>query len=121
LVKVIAVVALTLSLGLHWAFLQSVAWAGMIVQYSKDDSVTSALSKTFDGKHACKLCRIVEAGRSAEKAPAIEVKVPKLAACSPVVLTVWLAENPIQRLPERGPAELTARFEAPPLPPPRQA
>lgn len=116
-----AVVVLTLSLGLHWAVLQSVAWAGMVVSYSQEGSLSSALAKTFDGQHACKLCRIVEAGRSAEKAPVVEVKLPKLEACSPVLLTVALAEAPVVILAERDLPILKARTDAPLLPPPRRA
>ncbi len=34
--KMIAVLVLVLSLGLHWAFLQSVGWVSMIVRYAQD-------------------------------------------------------------------------------------
>lgn len=58
---------LVLSLGLHWALLQTVAWTGMIVSYSQGASFKEALSKTFDGKHPCCLCKVVQQGRAAEK------------------------------------------------------
>jgi len=67
LAKSLLVLALVLSLGLHWAFLQSVAWTGMLVNYSQDASFTEAWSKTFDGKHPCKLCTSIQKGRAAEK------------------------------------------------------
>ncbi|MFO1461475.1 MAG: hypothetical protein U1G08_18990 [Verrucomicrobiota bacterium] len=120
-VKAIAVVLLTLSLGLHWALLQSVAWAGMVVRYSQEDSLSTALAKTFDGRHACKLCRIVQAGRSAEKAPAVEVKLPKFEACAPVKVAMAVVELPVTELPERPLPILRSRTDAPLLPPPRQA
>ena len=44
------VLVLVLSLGLHWALLQSIAWVGMIASYSRVASLAEALSKTFDGK-----------------------------------------------------------------------
>ncbi|MBL9173602.1 MAG: hypothetical protein JNL10_08715 [Verrucomicrobiales bacterium] len=120
-VKAVAVVVLTLSLGLHWALLQSVAWAGMIARYAQEDSLSTALAKTFDGRHACKLCRIVEAGRSAEKAPAAEVKLPKFEACAPVRTTLAAAELPAKELPERSLPILKSRTDTPLLPPPRRA
>lgn len=120
-VKAIAVVVLTLSLGLHWALLQSVAWAGMVVRYSQEESLSSALAKTFDGQHACKLCRIVQAGRSAEKAPVVELKLPKFEACAPVLLTTVLAETTEFILADRDVPILKSRSDAPPLPPPRRA
>ncbi len=58
---------LVLSLGLHWAVLQTIAWTGMIVKYSRDASFTEAVSKTFDGEHPCKLCLAIEKGRADEK------------------------------------------------------
>lgn len=61
------VLALTLSLGAHWAFLQSAAWFSMVVTYSQDATFTEALEKTFDGEHPCRLCDFVQEGKKAEK------------------------------------------------------
>jgi hypothetical protein len=60
---------LALSLGLHWSLLQSVAWVGMVVNYSHDGSFGEALEKTFDGKHPCTLCKAIAAGKKSEKQP----------------------------------------------------
>jgi len=59
--------ALACSIGLHWGFLQSVAWVGMIVSYSRDASFTEAVSKTFDGKHPCCMCKAIKSARAEEK------------------------------------------------------
>ncbi len=67
LAKSLVVLTLVLSLGLHWAVLQSVAWAGMLVKYSQDASFSEAWSKTFDGQHPCKLCTSIQKGRAAER------------------------------------------------------
>ncbi|MBX9742333.1 MAG: hypothetical protein K2W99_02160 [Chthoniobacterales bacterium] len=40
--------------------LQGVAWASMIQEYSKNDSLTNAVQKTFSGKHPCSLCKKIE-------------------------------------------------------------
>jgi hypothetical protein len=67
IVRYATVLVLTFSLGLHWALLQTVAWTGMIASYSQKSSLTEAISRTFDGLHPCKLCKVVEQGRAAEK------------------------------------------------------
>ncbi len=67
LAKSLLVVALVLSLGMHWAFLQSVAWAGMLADYSQNASFAVAWSKTFGGQHPCKLCTSIQKGRAEEK------------------------------------------------------
>jgi hypothetical protein len=61
------VLALVLAIGGHWALLQSAAWLGMAVSFSKTESVSVALEKTFDGKHPCPLCKLVKAGKSSER------------------------------------------------------
>lgn len=63
------VVALPLmfAVGGHWAVLQTVAWAGMVVSYSQDNSLGDAISMTFDGAHPCKMCKIVKEGRADEQ------------------------------------------------------
>jgi len=66
-IRFATVMVLVLSLGLHWAFLQSVAWVGMIVSYSHKASLAEAVSKTFDGKHPCCLCKMIQKGRADEK------------------------------------------------------
>ena len=59
-----------ISIGLHWAVLQSAAWVGMAVAYSVEKgSVVEGLSDTFDGDHPCPLCKAVEKGVSSEQQP----------------------------------------------------
>ena len=64
------VAALMISIGLHWAVLQSAAWVGMAVAYSVEKgSVVEGLSETFDGDHPCPLCKAVEKGVESERQP----------------------------------------------------
>jgi len=65
-IRFVTVLVLVLSLGLHWAFLQSVAWVSMIVTYSHEASFTEAVSKTFDGKHPCCMCKAIKKARAEE-------------------------------------------------------
>jgi hypothetical protein len=67
LAKGLLVMALTLSLGAQWAFLQSVAWTGMLYTYGKEFGLSKAVSMTFDGKHPCGLCRAIEKGKSDQR------------------------------------------------------
>jgi len=65
--KVMLVLALSFSLGAHWAFLQVVAWAGMLISYSQTSGFIAGVSATFDGKHPCPLCLVVQKGRQDEQ------------------------------------------------------
>ncbi len=65
--RAVTIMALCLSIGLHWVAVQSVAWTTMIVEYCQKTSLPEAIAKTFDGKHPCSLCHAVQKGRSSEK------------------------------------------------------
>lgn len=58
---------LVISLGGQWALLQSVAWTGMLINYSRDGSIKEAVCKTFDGKHPCCLCKAIAAGKKSDQ------------------------------------------------------
>ena len=75
----VAFLALFLLAGGHWAILQTGAWTGMIVAYTKDGNVSTAISRTFDGKHPCALCCAVRDGRKQEekKAPGLQWELKK--------------------------------------------
>ena len=63
----ILVLALSFSIGLQWAVVQGAAWVGMIVSYSKEATISQTLSRTFDGRHPCKLCKAAQRGESTQK------------------------------------------------------
>lgn len=65
--KWIVVGTIILGMGAHWVILQSVAWTGMVINYSQCSSFKEALQKTFDGKHPCSICKAVKAGRQSEQ------------------------------------------------------
>ncbi len=60
-------VAVLTMLGGHWLALQSVAWARMIVDYSRQASLAKAVASTFDGDHPCALCLKIREGRQEER------------------------------------------------------
>jgi hypothetical protein len=119
-------VSLTAMTGGHWLALQSVAWARMIVAFSQEASLQTAVAKTFDGRHPCPICLQVRKGwgdaqqeenrrpmLKLEKAPEFfweirQLTIPSLpiftAACTAVV-----------------PRFVSEFISSPPTPPPRWA
>lgn len=52
--------------GGHWGALQLVAWTSMVIDFSREAPVATAVSMTFDGQNACSLCKTVERGLADE-------------------------------------------------------
>jgi len=52
--------------GGHWAALQTVAWTGMLIEYSKNATFVDAVSKTFGGEAPCSMCRSIESEKAKE-------------------------------------------------------
>ena len=118
--KCFVVLALVLVIGAHWALLQSAAWVGMAVSFSKTDSLTTALQKTFDGQHPCQLCKLVKAGKASEQKrdlQKLETKFDFLTVAGSCGLFPPRPIRPFVPQSERGDLLLLA----PPLPPPRAA
>lgn len=81
--RIIAATLLALFLGVHWFALQSVGWASMLVSRTQTAGWQEAVRTTFDGDHPCEVCKLVSAGRKAEKLPSVEFKVTKIEAGVP--------------------------------------
>lgn len=114
------VLALVIVTGGHWVLLQSAAWMGMIYNYSDRSTVVEAIDKTFSGKFPCRLCKLVRAGKAAEKKHEI-IKLEAKFDFSFVVGTAWLfPPRPCRQFSATHSFSL-ARFEAPLTPPPRCA
>jgi len=115
--KWLLVAMLSLTLGFHWALLQSVAWVGMIIEYFGQGSFQQAVANTFDGQHLCPICKLVRAGKNAEgksESRSTLQKFDLFVDGSSVFYFPPFSESPFSRLPL-----MTSRLEAPPLPPPR--
>ena len=118
--KVAVILAVALSIGLHWALLQSVAWTGMFVTFAQQTTLRAAFTKTFDGKHPCRICKLVREGQQSEKSKESLlplVKIESLPCATAFVLT------PPTLLPSPTAPDTLAslRAESPPIPPPRAA
>jgi len=76
--RLVLIVTLVLTTGLHWAFLQSVAWTVMLADNLNHGSVAQAVERTFDGKHPCSLCKAIAAGKQSEHKAQFTVQLKKL-------------------------------------------
>lgn len=115
------VLLVCLSLGMHWALLQGIAWTGMLISFASEGTVIEAVEKTFDGQHGCALCAKVkegrdsdqkqpqQAGQSLKKMDAVLVEITKLIAPSGERISFAL----IREL-------MVKRNEMPETPPPRR-
>jgi hypothetical protein len=118
LAQLLVATTLIFVIGLHWVILQSVAWTGMIIVYSQTAPLLDAVEKTFDGKHPCKICKVVDEGKKAEKKQSSRKLASKLDFfCNPELLAV--APPAPFSLPIAELKHSVTRTDAPPGPPPR--
>jgi hypothetical protein len=118
--RIALVLSLVCVVGGHWAVLQSLAWLGMTVTFSRTDRLDVAIEKTFGGQHPCNLCHFVAEGKKSERTKQIVKAETRLdLISSPCFILPTPTEHSI---------ELTGflvtgclRLEAPPSPPPRLA
>lgn len=116
--KFAVVVLLVLATGGQWFLLQSLAWVQMTVNYAQTDSFSTALQKTFDGKHPCALCKLVKRGKAAERehgqtAPQTKFDFHLMTGSCGLV-----PPRPLRHFTPLL-ADAVLRAEAPALPPPR--
>jgi hypothetical protein len=113
--------AVFLSVGGHWAVLQSIAWARMFADFSRTESLASAVEKTFDGRHPCAMCLKIREGRAQEKKPPPLLKWEKLPEFVPQVARLAVPLPPTAResaVPFIPTLHADFKF-SPPKPPPR--
>ena len=116
--KFIVVVALVTTTGLHWALLQSVAWTTMLADNLRTQSLTEAVTHTFDGEHPCCLCKAIAAGRKSEQKKEFTAPLQKLEFPPVKENFVLIAPSSFQLLPlENSSAKSLA--QKPLLQPPR--
>ena len=116
----VVVVALIVSIGGHWALLQSAAWVGMFATNVRSCSVTEALEKTFDGQHPCPLCKVIAAGKKTEqKQTLVKIEI-KHDFCLESYGSLLIAPRPAGHLCVYT-EMFQSRLESPPTPPPRSA
>jgi hypothetical protein len=117
--KILVVLALVMSLGAHWALLQTVAWTTMLTDNLHSDSFCAAVTKTFDGNHPCPLCKAIAAGKQSEKKTEFNLQSQKLEFLPSMENFILIAPSQFQLLPQNG-TFAKSRSQKPLLPPPRQ-
>ena len=118
--KVAVILAVALSIGLHWALLQSVAWTGMFVSFAQQTTLREAFTKTFDGKNPCRICKLVREGQKSDKAKESLLPLEKIESLPCAVAFALTPPAPLS--PPTAPDKAASlRAESPPIPPPRAA
>jgi phage FluMu protein Com len=116
-----ACVAMFSLLGGHWVIFQSIAWAQMLREYSRNATVAEAVEKTFSGEAPCPMCKtIAKEKQKEEKAPAT-VKVEKKGE-----IFLFASDDLLPARPEwdfcytpDNAFQVPVRFDSPPRPVPR--
>src|SRR5882757_838203 len=88
--QVLMLLVLFAAAGGHWMALQSLAWTRMLLSYSQEGQFAQAVTKTFDGRHPCSLCKEIEREKSKEQQPARAVNVEDQAAFLAPVLSAMV-------------------------------
>ena len=105
--------------GAHWFALQTVAWTTMLAaNLSSQQSLTEAVSETFDGKHLCPLCKAIAAAKNSEKKSAAVTPQLKLEFL-PVAGKIILLPPAQFKLQPQNNFSAKVFFLKPPLQPPR--
>jgi hypothetical protein len=111
-------VALACSLGVPWAFLQTLAWTGMFLGNLTTRSVSAALQRTFDGEHPCALCKAINTSKKSEKKSDKLLPLKKLDGLTQTVAMVVCPRGLFSQA-EAGGVMPETLAHAPPSPPPR--
>jgi hypothetical protein len=115
---VLLIVALIGTTGMHWAVLQSVAWAKMLSDNARTDTLQVAIEKTFDGKHPCALCKQITKGKQSEKKSEFQTGLKKLEFLhDPLAFVLYSPQN--FQLQSDLQTSAVTWAQAPPVPPPR--
>ena len=117
--KILVIAALVVMTGAHWFALQTVAWTTMLAaNLSSQQSLTEAVSETFDGKHLCPLCKAIAAAKNSEKKSAAVTPQLKLEFL-PVAGKIILLPPAQFKLQPQNNFSAKVFFLKPPLQPPR--
>jgi len=90
----------------------------MLASNLRTASFEQAVTKTFDGKHPCALCKQISAGKKAEKKTEFQTALKKLEFVS--ARSVFIFTSPQHfTLRSESARVLISATHVPPLPPPR--
>jgi hypothetical protein len=118
--KFLLILALTSSIGLHWAFLQSLAWVSMLAGNLQRTAFTQAVQRTFDGKHPCSLCKAIDQSKKCERKGEFPFQVKKLEFLGQPQLSLPSVPTRFSLL-TAGDSFAAQQPQVPPVPPPRSS
>ena len=114
-------VALFLLAGGHWGAMQTMAWAGMLWNYTQTDgSLLSGVKKTFDGEHPCTMCDSIKTAKEKEQSKPVTLVSAKKIESLPAPMRAVLPLRDCRDFVFPAPAtvKIVARADAPPVPVP---
>jgi hypothetical protein len=117
--KIFLVIALAAMLGARWAALQTVAWTAMLAENLRAGSFHEAVTKTFDGKHPCCLCKAISAAKQSEKKAELSSPPQKLEFPPLKENFTLISPSQFQLLPLEN-SSAKSRAQKPLLQPPRE-
>ncbi|HEX5218380.1 MAG TPA: hypothetical protein VFZ59_02335 [Verrucomicrobiae bacterium] len=118
--NILLIVALLAATGGHWALFQTVAWTNMLADNLQTDSLSEALTKTFNGKNPCNMCHEIAAAKKSEKKSDLPNLGKKLEFTSERPIFVFT--SPVDFYLSGSLVESVLSWsEAPPTPPPLAA
>ena len=119
--QVLMLLVLFAASGGHWMALQSLAWTRMLMSYSRHGAIMEAVTKTFDGRHPCSLCKQVEGAKRSEPQSMRAMEVENQAAFVMPALAVLVKMEGIWWKLEIPEWHGDVRAKQPTTPPPRGA
>jgi hypothetical protein len=114
-------VALFLLAGGHWGAMQTVAWSGMLWNYTQaDGSLLSGVKKTFDGEHPCTMCDSIKTAKEKEQSKPVTLVSAKKIESLPAPVCAALPPRDCREFvfPAAADVMIVARADAPPVPVP---
>ena len=117
----VAALAMFFVAGGHWGALQTVAWAGMLWDYTQaEGSLLTGVKKTFDGEHPCTMCKSIKTAKKTEQSKPVTLVATKKIETFPAPLCAALPPRACRDFifPDVADVRPAARAEAPPVPVP---
>lgn len=118
----LSLVAALASSGGPWVLLQGFAWARMIVVFSQESGLRTAIVQTFSGRRPCALCHAAQRGQHEEGRKAPGLKLELNLEWAPAAENALELDPPLLesgRILHSG--SHAQRTDPPPKPPPRPA
>jgi hypothetical protein len=112
---------LSLSLGLHWAAFQGVAWTKMLIERVPSDGLVRAMESTFDGQHPCRWCQAVRKGHSESQRAEYSGSDHRMDLLPAAVFSVILGFPETSSIQRLGSVLWNEWVNPPDVPPPRVA